>query len=84
MKKIIMSILISILIVVILLVISLLASKLPFYFNIHEQTNSYNILILSNHNGYMLENMYHNGVCVWAYYLLYEFINISVAAFDPL
>ena len=74
MKKIIMSILISILIIVILLVISLLASKLPFYFNIHEQTNSYNILILSNHNGYMLENMYHNGVCVWAYYLLYEFI----------
>ena len=74
MKTIIKSILISLLIIFILLISSIILSKLPFMLNLEDKQNTINILILSNHNGYMLENIYHNGVCLWAYYILYEFI----------
>ena len=33
----------------------MIVSKLPFYLNIDEEQDTHNILILSNHNGYMLE-----------------------------
>lgn len=74
MKTIIKSILVSLLIIFILLISSIILSKLPFMLNLENETNTVNILVLSNHNGYMLENIYHNGVCLWAYYILYEFI----------
>lgn len=74
MNTVIISILISILVIIIILIIAMIVSKLPFYLNIDEEQDTHNILILSNHNGYMLENMYHNGVCLWAYYILYEFV----------
>ena len=75
MKIIIKSILISLFIIFILLVLSILLSKVPFMLNLEEEDQkTINILVLSNHNGYMLKNIYHNGVCLWAYYILYEFI----------
>jgi predicted ATP-grasp superfamily ATP-dependent carboligase len=74
MRYIIKAILYSILVIFLLLIISLIFSKLPFFLNIYQNNNSNNILVLSNHNGYMLENIYHNGVCIWAYYILFEFI----------
>ena len=76
MKTIIKSLLVSLLIIFVLLVSSIILSKLPFMLNLENETNTVNILVLSNHNGYMLENIYHNGVCLWAYYILYEFIKI--------
>ena len=57
-----------------LLVISILLSKIPFLFNLFKSKETINILVVGNHNGHMMKKIYHNGVCLWAYYLLYEFI----------
>jgi carbamoylphosphate synthase large subunit len=74
MKTVIKSILISLLIIFILLVSSIILSKIPFFLNLEDNDDTTNILVLSNYNGYMLKDIYHNGVCLWAYYILYEFI----------
>jgi carbamoyl-phosphate synthase large subunit len=74
MKTIVKSILISLLILFTLLISSIILSKVPFFLNLENESDTINILILSNYNGYMLKDIYHNGVCLWAYYILYEFI----------
>lgn len=74
MRYIVKAVLYSILIIFILLIIALILSKIPFFLGMYQNNKGNNILILSNHNGYMLENIYHNGVSIWAYYILYEYI----------
>ena len=65
---------IGLIIIVSLLIISIFLSKIPYFFNLFNSKKTVNILIIGNHNGYMMKKLYHNGVSLWTYYLLYEFI----------
>lgn len=74
MKNYIKALFIALIIIVSLLIVSILLSKIPYFFNLFNSKKTINILIIGNHNGYMMKKLYHNGVSLWTYYLLYEFI----------
>lgn len=74
MKNYIKGLFIALIIIVCLLVISIILSKIPGFFNLFNSNKTTNILVIGNHNGYMMKKLYHNGVSLWTYYLLYEFI----------
>jgi len=74
MKNYIKGLFIALIIIISLLVISIILSKIPLFFNLFNSKKTVNILVIGNHNGYMMKKLYHNGVSLWTYYLLYEFI----------
>ena len=74
MKTYIKGLFIALIIIIVLLVIAILLSKIPVFFNLFNSKKTTNILVIGNHNGYMMKKLYHNGVSLWTYYLLFEFI----------
>ena len=75
MRYIIKAVIYSILIIFILLVFAVILCRITFFLNTYDNIKSNNILVLSNNNGYMYKDIYHNGVCLWAYYILYEYLS---------
>jgi len=74
MKNYIKGLFIAAIVLICLLVLSILLSKIPIFFNLFNSKKTINILLIGNHNGYMMKKLYHNGVSLWTYYVLYEFI----------
>ncbi len=62
MKNYIKGLFIALIVIISLLVIAILLSKIPFFFNLFNSKKTTNILVIGNHNGYMMKKLYHKGV----------------------